>query len=478
MVEQPKLLRRPLPPKLSSKLSAPREKFSKGKILGRYQNKAIKSTSDENGETVPSSYFSSQGQDKQTGAFLSNDQVSHSPVQIFSIQKVEQKDCRYFSCLDHNNNDSACWSFSGFPASEFDQYEIIPAHSSGQMPIQSNAQNSFSVRTPTRDIIITKNPSGPDSFPFRKNCRLFHMKQPGLQRTCPTHFSPPIFTLGSLAAISSSHPLPLKTTLKKPVVSRYNCEVLSRRLMTEKRSSQTEVNAVVLSNTDLPLVSTRKSEQQKILESYDVPDGNTMEDVWKTSFQFPVSKQDEEAELMSRSQLEVLRCLLYQKLALNLQGYFLFRLPNLTPLMDTLINLNLSFNNLFFFPMEVLNIKTLEVLVLRNNPIREIPNDIYRLKSLKKFVISFNLLSELPAGLFLLDNLQHLDIAYNDISFIHSDIKSLSFTVCDCCSGPRYGKGLRLIRLYRNVFRFGRLPFCFHACSSSCLRNFMYQSEA
>ncbi|NXA33867.1 LRC63 protein, partial [Eudromia elegans] len=106
-------------------------------------------------------------------------------------------------------------------------------------------------------------------------------------------------------------------------------------------------------------------------------------------------------------------------------AYFLFHLPDLTPLMDTLVSLNLAFNNLFFFPVEVLNIKTLQVLVLRNNPIREIPNDISRLKTLKKFIISFNLLSELPAGLFLLDNLQYLDIAYNDISFIHNDIKKL-----------------------------------------------------
>nr|XP_009680509.1 PREDICTED: leucine-rich repeat-containing protein 63 [Struthio camelus australis] len=163
-----------------------------------------------------------------------------------------------------------------------------------------------------------------------------------------------------------------------------------------------------------------------VIEANDVPDGNNVEDVRKTSLQVTVSKQDEE-ELMARSQLEVLRCLLYQKFALNLQAYFLFHLPDLTPLMDTLINLNLSFNNLFLFPMEVLNIRTLQVLVLRNNPIREIPNDIYRLKSLKKFIISFNLLSELPAGLFLLDSLHHLDIAYNDISFIPNDIKNLRY---------------------------------------------------
>lgn len=38
MAEQPKLLRRPLPPKLPSKLSAPREKVGKGKL---YKNKFL-----------------------------------------------------------------------------------------------------------------------------------------------------------------------------------------------------------------------------------------------------------------------------------------------------------------------------------------------------------------------------------------------------------------------------------------------------
>ncbi|NXF43427.1 LRC63 protein, partial [Oceanites oceanicus] len=228
--------------------------------------------------------------------------------------------------------------------------------------------------------------------------------------------------------------------------------------------------------------------------------------------------------------------------------YFLFHLPDLTPLMDTLVYLNLSFTNLLFFPIEVFNIKTLQVLVLQNNPIREIPNNIHTLKSLKKFTVSFNLLSHLPSGLFLLEDLWYPDVAYNDISFIPNDIKNLRKLKClnieenqlsalpsgklnlftkilnlplkflriennfiypllwnekvqnqtqklthlaalcfsrnnlkeryiditedikkkkICCSGPRYGKGLWLVQCYRNIFRFGRLPFYFHACSSS-----------
>ncbi|XP_031407890.1 leucine-rich repeat-containing protein 63 isoform X2 [Meleagris gallopavo] len=265
-------------------------------------------------------------------------------------------------------------------------------------------------------------------------------------------------------------------------------------------------------------------------DANNAPDSGSVEGDWETRLHFMASKKDEEEKLMFRSQVKVWHCFLNRKTALNLQAYFLFHLPDLTPLMDTLVCLNLSFNNLLFFPMEVFNIKSLQVLVLRSNPIRKIPNDIHRLKSLKKFTISFNLLAELPSG-----KLEYLNTEGNQLSalpcgvlnlplkslriennFIHpllwnekiqsqpqklihlaalcfstnnlkerynnitEDIKKIldDFSVCDCCSGPRYGKGLQLIQMYRNVFKFGRLPFYFYACSPSCHRNFVSQPEA
>ncbi|NXW30329.1 LRC63 protein, partial [Phaetusa simplex] len=53
---------------------------------------------------------------------------------------------------------------------------------------------------------------------------------------------------------------------------------------------------------------------------------------------------------------------------------------------------------------------------------------------------------------------------------ISFDPLSCCFTVCDCCHGPRDGKRLCLTQLYTSIFRFGRLPFYFHSCSSSCHR--------
>ncbi|XP_031471648.1 leucine-rich repeat-containing protein 63 isoform X3 [Phasianus colchicus] len=652
MAEQPKLLRRPLPPKLPSKLSVPREKVGKaGRGFGQYRATVTKSTNDKNGKAVSDSYASTQGQVKQTDVSFSHGHISQNPVKtqpkdtFLSVhqmcqnqRQIQLKDLlqsQYLSggiqpqsghissCLIHfqhqhvrqlnqhskygqaqiqskitgfhgergglipsetsfltgdmnqkgdvvfKNSNSAHWSLGGNTASLVGQYESIPIWSSRPMPNQSKVKNVVFAQIPRRDFILTKSPSGPDCFSFCENHKFSHVKGQKLQSTGPAHCTPPVFTLESLAA-GSSHHLPLKTTLKKPFVSRYNYEVLSNKLMTENRSSQTEVNTVILSDIALPADETRKPEQQKFLEmalqektrksdipekvlqeqkkekayiihyvkltepdreegpfsdANDVPDSSSVECDWETRFHFMASKKDEEKKLMFRSQVKVWHCFLNRKTALSLQ---------------------------------VFNIKSLQVLVLRSNPIRKIPNDIHRLKSLKKFTISFNLLSELPSGLFLLEDLWYLDIAYNYISYIANDIKNLrkleylntegnqlsalpsgvlnlplkflriennfihpllwnekiqnqpqklihlaalcfsrnnlkerynnitediqkildDFSVCDCCSGPRYGKGLQLIQMYRNVFKFGRLPFYFYACSPSCHRNFVSQPEA
>ncbi|XP_021231544.1 leucine-rich repeat-containing protein 63 isoform X2 [Numida meleagris] len=620
MAEQPKLLRRPLPPMLPSQLPMPRKKIGKaGRSFGKYLARAMKSTNDKIGKVVSDSFVGAQGQDKQTDVSFSHGHISQNlgqtqPKNTFlsvhqicqSQTQIQLKDLlqsRYLSgsiqpqsdhvsscpiCFQHRRicqlnqgskfgqtqiqskttgfhdqrrgliscetsfptaeveqkgnlvfkNNSAHWPLRGNAANLVDQYEIIPMCSSSQMPRQSKEKNVFSAQIPRRDFILTESPNGPDYFAFCKNHKFSHVKHGNLQSAGPAHSTPPVFTLGSLAAVSSLH-LPLKTTLKKPFVSRYNCEVLSNRLMTENRSLQTEVNTVILSDIALPADETRKPEQQKFLDANDAPDGSSVEDDWETRFHFMANKKDEEEKLMFRSQVKVWHCFWNRKTALSLQAYFLFHLPDLTPLMDNLVYLNLSFNNLLFFPMEVFNIKSLQVLVLRSNPIRIIPNDIHRLKSLKKFTISFNLLSELPSGLFLLEDLRYLDIAYNHISFIPNDIKNLrkleylntegnqlsalpsgvlnlplkflriennfihpllwnekiqnqpqklidlaalcfstnnlkerynnitedikkildDFTFCDCCSGPRYGKGLQLVQMYRNVFKCGRLRF-------------------
>lgn len=112
----------------------------------------------------------------------------------FLTDKVEQKGDRHSPGLARQTNDPACWCLPGITASRVDQYEIIPVYSSSQMPNQNKEKNIFCVQTPRRAFIITKNPTGPDSFPSCKTHRFSHMKHRELQSTGPAHFTP-IFTL-------------------------------------------------------------------------------------------------------------------------------------------------------------------------------------------------------------------------------------------------------------------------------------------
>ncbi|NXD11532.1 LRC63 protein, partial [Nothocercus nigrocapillus] len=181
-------------------------------------------------------------------------------------------------------------------------------------------------------------------------------------------------------------------------------------------------------------------------------------------------------------------------------------IPNDISRLKTLKKFIISFNLLSELPPGLFLLDNLQHLDIAYNDISFIHNDIKKLRQLEILNIEGNQLSALPSGLLnlplkylriensfihpLLWNEQNqnqpqklihlaalcfsrnnLRERYTDIS---EDIKKIldNCTACDCCSGPRYGRGLCLVQVYRNVFRFGRLPFYFHACSSSCRRAF------
>ncbi|XP_026920657.2 leucine-rich repeat-containing protein 63 isoform X1 [Acinonyx jubatus] len=106
-------------------------------------------------------------------------------------------------------------------------------------------------------------------------------------------------------------------------------------------------------------------------------------------------------------------------------GFFIMTCPDLTPLASQLIYLNLSFNEISYFPTEIFCLKNLQLLFLRNNPIKEIPSEIQQLKFLRVFSIAFNLITTLPAGLFSLAHLEELDISYNSVASIPNKIQKL-----------------------------------------------------
>nr|XP_048278003.1 leucine-rich repeat-containing protein 63 isoform X2 [Myodes glareolus] len=304
------------------------------------------------------------------------------------------------------------------------------------------------------------------------------------------------------------------------------------------------VNRLVLSVASVPLAHTlptpvlpRRPPRQTVIESASAADSGKVEAPRLPDALIRTARRvDPEAHMlrgegfktiaatryetiMAMSSLAIINCQLFGRNALNLKGFFLLHCPDLTPIAFQLVYLNLSFNNLSQFPVEILHLKNLQVLKLRNNPIREIPSEIQQLKYLRNFCIAFNLIAKLPVGSLEklnvdgnymtsfppgilrlnLTKLQfdntftshHFWIEYclnnpprlihicaffivkNNLHTVYDFIpkkvkKCLRITSkCDWCHGPRFGEGFRIIRSC-DMFGATQIPIMFSVCSPSC----------
>ncbi|XP_007521294.2 leucine-rich repeat-containing protein 63 [Erinaceus europaeus] len=164
---------------------------------------------------------------------------------------------------------------------------------------------------------------------------------------------------------------------------------------------------------------------------------------------------------------------------------------------------NMAFNYITMIPPGFFSLSHLEKVDLSYNDIPLVPNEIHKLRSLEKLNLNGNELTSFPPALLklnlktiLFDNnfthpnfwkenslnnpqrLIHLaslsflkSNQYMQYSVIPEEIQMLlkSTSRCDCCHGPRFGEGFRIIRGY-NIFGVTNLPILFNVCSSSCYR--------
>ncbi|XP_029457584.1 leucine-rich repeat-containing protein 63 isoform X2 [Rhinatrema bivittatum] len=550
MLEQPKLLRRPLPPKLLPPLPP--------------------STS------------------RQTNHIEMTPWTKQPIEKISSTEEIIEKE-RKVHILDYLPNfpppENRKARHAGFPSS---LHAPTP-------PVSINTPNVCEAKEQKSTHVIVKKqrsdqnearslvePSKHDS-PEDRDYRTYSTHLLKLVDDVLPHQLSPQFSLEDLLAKSADHVF-VKENLKKPLISRSNYNMLVKRLTEElQRNKQSKVNEVIISFDDIKKTSVQAPWRQILLEpkmktSYSPDESgelnterkfeNNGENKIPQSFEskhFPDAKsthlqaeQKKSMEFITPAEMAVLKSLLHEGLTLSLKAYFLNKLPDLTPLNNNLLYLNLSFNDLAQFPRQVYNIENLQVLKLRNNPMKEIPLDIHRLRNLRTFVISFCLISSLPLGIFFLQHLQFLDVSYNSISFLPNDICNLreldflnvegnelpalpcgalklplkqlrvannymhpllwkenswtqpqrltelaalffsksnlwqrytelpievekimnNYIECDCCNGPRYGQGIRIIKPYEKIFGISKLPFIFYACSSSCYKNFLSHSSS
>ncbi|XP_078722315.1 leucine-rich repeat-containing protein 63 [Lampetra fluviatilis] len=196
------------------------------------------------------------------------------------------------------------------------------------------------------------------------------------------------------------------------------------------------------------------------------------------SFQGEARSRSPFSTVISPAELAVLHCLLQGGTTLSLKAHFIDSLPGLSPLMDTLVYLNLSYNNLRSLPHELLELGGLEVLKLRNNPLSGLPQQLAGLSHLHTLVLSFCLFTSLPQSVYNLPNLRMLDVSYNSITSLSEDIKKLRAGECDVCCGPRFGAGLRVLRSVSQVFGVRGLIFSFCCCSTMCQHWLLAQRSA
>ncbi|KAK7090541.1 leucine-rich repeat-containing protein 63-like [Littorina saxatilis] len=177
---------------------------------------------------------------------------------------------------------------------------------------------------------------------------------------------------------------------------------------------------------------------------------------------------------------------------------------------DRLRNLKVfiaSYCLLTTIPPSFFTLENLEHVSVAYNKLTFIPNEIKYLQKLEELDVEGNMLPALPAGVLCLrlvgvrvkNNLMHplfwkehtrkepqrlMHLAMLDLHrhrLIPKDISQLpdivqrlikEQEVCDCCQGPRYGPGIRMIRPVPKLFGVKHLPIMFQACSPTCYEAF------
>ncbi|XP_069745760.1 leucine-rich repeat-containing protein 63 [Narcine bancroftii] len=327
------------------------------------------------------------------------------------------------------------------PKDAFPFENVSTENASGSAPAPE--KENVSINEPEiKDLSVTCAPSGLNGFPSRG----IIVQRPDYPYFAEDDIQYCIPATCTLDTFHQKHYVNILPDERKIILSRHNfnkiIKVLESQLM---KHNQKKVNIVELSMNGIPPVLKRIPQRQQILEMIAVArnqaDGlkygistelsnspgtslNIEECTQFLESESPI-KEELQGKHMSSYEFVIARSISIGGESLNLRGYFIHQLPNLTFLVSTLKYLNLSFNSFRVIPTEIYQFSCLEMLNLRDNPITEISPDIEKLTNMRIFNISFCIISILPVGLFLLPHLQSLNVAYNKISNIPRDIRNL-----------------------------------------------------
>ncbi|KAK7169573.1 hypothetical protein R3I93_005525 [Phoxinus phoxinus] len=196
-------------------------------------------------------------------------------------------------------------------------------------------------------------------------------------------------------------------------------------------------------------------------------------------------------------------CDLHQLQVLKMRNNPIEELPAQINKLHKLQTLVVSFCKITQLPNQLFSLACLRHLDVSYNLLGSLSSDIRLLRSLRSLNVEGNQLVALPAGLLcvcvselrLSGNYTHMllwseNSCNSPQTLLHTAAHTLTHThtlthlppaaqlvlrragVCEACSGPMFGPGLKLIRPVHGVFGLQFVPVLFLCCSPACLHRF------
>ncbi|KAK2904614.1 hypothetical protein Q8A67_006413 [Cirrhinus molitorella] len=203
-------------------------------------------------------------------------------------------------------------------------------------------------------------------------------------------------------------------------------------------------------------------------------------------------------------------CDLHQLRVLKMRNNPIEELPAQISKLHKLQTLVISFCKITQLPDQLYSLVCLQHLDVSYNLLRSLSSDVKHLRSLRSLNVEGNQLVALPVGLLCVSvselrmcgNYTHTllwreNSCNSPQTLLHTAAHTLTHTlqrythlppaaqillnsagVCDVCTGPMFGAGLKLIRPVHGVFGLPFIPIMFFCCSPVCLHRFRNQTNS
>ncbi|XP_044524875.1 leucine-rich repeat-containing protein 63 [Gracilinanus agilis] len=162
-------------------------------------------------------------------------------------------------------------------------------------------------------------------------------------------------------------------------------------------------------------------------------------------------------------------------------------LPNELFLLYELEFLDVSYNEITFIPNEIESLSALNTLNVDGNELYYLPPGILKLQ-LETFIVENNFIHPVlwkescKNDVQTLTDMALLTFSFHQLEKVYKELppgiteQLVSSKVCECCKGPMYGKGLRVIQPV-DIFNVPLVPILYCVCSVKCYNSIKHSSS-